>query len=767
MTGIAGGDDPVERAALGRRPLAIVADDNEVTRELYALWLRSDGYEVVEAANGDEAVLAILEHRPDLVVCDVNMPGRSGPEVTRWIRQTPAVAALPVVQVSAQMDAEFLEGQRLGEGADAYLAMPVPRERFLATIRSLSSGETRPVHDSGAPAMEGATDPGMDQPVRRRIPLGLKIGALIGSFFVGITLVGLAGWAGVRSVAASNEDLYEHEFRAALLLNNLNIHFVEAKALAFALISTDDPARQTELFANLNNDLIPHIEADLARLQSVAAADPDLLEESDVESLRGEWRDFTAFLSSPDVRLLGGEQRKDASNALIARAEEQFKGVSVSAEALVQRANEVAADDYAAGRREATASSRRLALTGLITMLITAALSLRLHRDVVGRTKQYSTFAAAVASGTASAQVTPRGRDEITELGHALNRLVEQQSQARQAHERRVTFSNALQLVADEDEAHSLLHRYIERLVPESAAFVLTRNNSADRLEVRTPLPQPSALGDRVARATPQSCRAIRTGRVHDEQVADDSLMNCALCRGVSGASTCVPLLVGGEVIGSVLTCARELPDDRAKEAITATVAEAAPVIANLRNIAVAEHRAAVDTLTGLATRRAVQEALPRLVAQASRAGEPVAALMLDLDHFKNVNDTYGHEVGDHVLGAVGTAISGSIRAADLAGRFGGEEFVVFLPGTRLEGAIVAAEKIRAAIARIRIPDGPPEVTASVGVAVLPDDAADAAALLRIADRALYEAKRAGRNRVARATSGDVSTSPEVPAPRD
>jgi diguanylate cyclase (GGDEF)-like protein len=177
------------------------------------------------------------------------------------------------------------------------------------------------------------------------------------------------------------------------------------------------------------------------------------------------------------------------------------------------------------------------------------------------------------------------------------------------------------------------------------------------------------------------------------------------------------------------------------------SVAQAAPVLANLRNLAVAELRAATDQLTGLPNARAVQDTLRRLVAQAARMIMPLAAVLFDLDHFKQINDRHGHPKGDEVLASVGATLQATLRESDFVGRYGGEEFIMILPATGREAAVQVADRVREAIANIEVLEEE-NVTASFGVAVFPDDASDAAQLVRNADRALYRAKANGRNRV-------------------
>jgi diguanylate cyclase (GGDEF)-like protein len=157
------------------------------------------------------------------------------------------------------------------------------------------------------------------------------------------------------------------------------------------------------------------------------------------------------------------------------------------------------------------------------------------------------------------------------------------------------------------------------------------------------------------------------------------------------------------------------------------------------------------DPLTGLANRRAFEEALAREVARAARDGAPLAVIALDVDHFKRVNDAYGHATGDAVLVEVAARAAQALRAGDLLARVGGEEFAALLPGASLEAAAEAAERVRARIVALPIAAGGAflAVTLSAGLAALAEGE-EGAALLARADERLYAAKRAGRDRVAR-----------------
>ena len=158
---------------------------------------------------------------------------------------------------------------------------------------------------------------------------------------------------------------------------------------------------------------------------------------------------------------------------------------------------------------------------------------------------------------------------------------------------------------------------------------------------------------------------------------------------------------------------------------------------------------AQLDSLTGAYTRGFAMEVMERALLRAQADSRPLAVLMLDLDHFKRVNDAHGHARGDLVLKQTTRAMQSTLRADDIVGRFGGEEFVVLLPGADLAQALGAAERCRAAVEKMKIPGAPYLcVTASVGVAAFPDHGNELDVLLKASDGAMYEAKAAGRNRI-------------------
>ena len=163
------------------------------------------------------------------------------------------------------------------------------------------------------------------------------------------------------------------------------------------------------------------------------------------------------------------------------------------------------------------------------------------------------------------------------------------------------------------------------------------------------------------------------------------------------------------------------------------------------------KRNAMIDGLTGLYNRRWIDEALPRFVQRYGRGGQPLTIVMIDVDHFKRFNDTFGHPMGDQVLVRVGQALRSNLRPTDHVARYGGEEFLVILPDTNEEGALLVAERLRGAIPEIELamPDGTPipRVTISLGGAAL-KPGRTMKTLLADADQALYQSKHTGRDRV-------------------
>ncbi len=208
-----------------------------------------------------------------------------------------------------------------------------------------------------------------------------------------------------------------------------------------------------------------------------------------------------------------------------------------------------------------------------------------------------------------------------------------------------------------------------------------------------------------------------------------------------------VPMIVEEERIGSLV--AEESPrrryriDSRVRPMVEQFAAHAALVISNVRLLERVRTMAETDPLTGIPNRLLFDRTLRREMKRADRTGEDLGLLLLDIDHFKSLNDQFGHQAGDEVLMTVATALAQHCRAFDTVARYGGEEFAVIVPSAGIPECLEAAERLRAEV------EGAPtiaKVTVSVGVAAYPEDGKDLQSLVKAADEALYASKRKGRN---------------------
>ena len=251
--------------------------------------------------------------------------------------------------------------------------------------------------------------------------------------------------------------------------------------------------------------------------------------------------------------------------------------------------------------------------------------------------------------------------------------------------------------------------------------------------------------------AGPEDCWGLRRGKVYVGN--GTTTAPCGHAGAAQGFATlCLPLMAYGEVLGVAHLRGRDAATVQSTlQLVTMASDGLALALANLRLRESLKEQAIRDPLTGLFNRRYLTETLERELARARRSGMPAAVIMLDVDHFKQFNDSFGHDAGDAVLSELGSFLRRAVRVDDIACRYGGEEFCLVLPQMDYYGAQQRAEAIRAGAARLEVKSdgrvlGP--VTLSLGVALFPEDGGTTESLVRAADGALYEAKKTGRNRV-------------------
>jgi diguanylate cyclase (GGDEF)-like protein/PAS domain S-box-containing protein len=297
-------------------------------------------------------------------------------------------------------------------------------------------------------------------------------------------------------------------------------------------------------------------------------------------------------------------------------------------------------------------------------------------------------------------------------------------------------------------DAYEVAERMGPRLFPKLSGAVSLFLSSRNLVEKRASWGPTPPVDDSLLLFAPDDCWALRRGRPHHA----DGVYSMS-CRHVAapGATLCTPLLAQGELLG-VLHLGGGPPLEPAVRRTASLVAEQlSTALANLQLREVLKQQSIRDPLTGLYNRRFAEDALRRELSRAARQQAPVAVLALDLDHFKRINDTYGHEGGDRVLRKVGALLLELFRGEDVVARMGGEELLVILPGMNELGARARAEEVRLRVSALEILQdgqriGP--VTVSIGLALSPAHGTTDQELVREADAALYAAKRGGRDRV-------------------
>jgi diguanylate cyclase (GGDEF)-like protein len=316
--------------------------------------------------------------------------------------------------------------------------------------------------------------------------------------------------------------------------------------------------------------------------------------------------------------------------------------------------------------------------------------------------------------------------------------------------------SGVLQSCQAPNEIFAAVQNYAGFLFPEEAGALYLMNETRDAV---TRGPHWGELTSAATSFPLEDCWALRRGTTFPISPASQGLVcGHAACRetqgnGFGGGYVCQPLVAQNHLMGLLYREAYGPAFAEGADQLATMLAEQVSLaLANLDLREQLRSQAIRDQLTGLYNRRFLEDALTRETGRAARSGEPVAVAILDVDHFKRVNDTYGHEAGDAVLRELGQALLKTIRKTDIVGRFGGEEFLMLLPGATVEvaqaRALAVLEAVRAM--EVVIPNGAPlnHITASIGVAAMPLHVARGDALVAAADAALYQAKGQGRNRV-------------------
>jgi len=359
---------------------------------------------------------------------------------------------------------------------------------------------------------------------------------------------------------------------------------------------------------------------------------------------------------------------------------------------------------------QAGVTRKRLLYVLLGGLILMAAIATAEGRSVMRSVGELADAAKAIGQGRLDRRVPVRGRDEFAALAGSFNSMTDQLR------------TRLLELDVQRTRLRNALSRFGE---------LLEATHDTDQLLAVIASAAVEAADAEGALLLGEDGAVIEIGTVTDDARRFE-----------------FPIATADSRFGILILHADEIAADDLVAA-RALVAQGAAALENARLHGVVELRAISDGLTGLANRRHCEERLGGEIARSERYETPLAAILCDIDEFKAANDTYGHAFGDLVLQQFAGVLEETLRDVDVSGRWGGEEFLIVLPDTTLEGAIEAAERIRTAFAGVDFPAeaGMTRMTASFGVARFVTGT-DADGLVRVADEALYEAKRRGKNRV-------------------
>lgn len=314
---------------------------------------------------------------------------------------------------------------------------------------------------------------------------------------------------------------------------------------------------------------------------------------------------------------------------------------------------------------------------------------------------------------------------------------------------------NMLQACTDRAEAFSVLKASVAGMFAGLSGAMYVHRASRNILELKMTW---GALTT-TAPLSPQQCWGLRRGQPHMVE-NDQEGLSCAHVRYRTGTSICLPMSAHGEITG--LLHIMDLTGQPghsggtvlspAKRSLGLAFSEqAAMALANLELREKLHLQALRDPLTGLLNRRFIEEWLDQEVARTDESGRPFGVIMADIDHFKRINDVYGHDAGDQLLKAVAHEIRESLRPSDLPCRFGGEEFLLMLADVDHDVLAARAELVRQRVADIKVDhrgSSLPTVTLSAGIALYPQHGLTGSSVIDAADTALYAAKNSGRNKV-------------------
>ncbi len=574
----------------------------------------------------------------------------------------------------------------------------------------------------------------------RRLSVGAKLAFAFGMVLVLLGTITATGLVSLSSLTASNDNITQAAQAKVDAANSLALQVGNLSALQYQYILNDGAGRDE--FESTREEVRNQVQAltqqattdvQIALMRKMTSG-MDAFNDIDKEvwdSIQSLKRTRATELATGPGRLAFGNLTHDADLfSQIAKQEQNLAIKDFSATASTASAVMIGVGLFA------------IALAGLFVFSITRTI----RKPIV----LIQEAAQKAADGDLSVSVEVTSGDEIGKLTHSFNEMV---SSHRVLVERlhdeaeRDSFGSqlieAFEMADTQPEVLQIVERAMAVITSEMPVELLLSDSSKAHLEPSAENPIAGAPGCPVG--SPFSCVAVRRG-THVVFESSESLNACAMLRDHVGhpcSAVCVPVTFMGRALGVLHATGPNnvAPDKDTVAKLNTLATQAGARIGTVRSFEKSQIQASTDGLTGLINRRTLESEVRSM----QRHGTPFTIVMADLDHFKLLNDTYGHEAGDKALRTFSQLVKENAREGDLTARFGGEEFVLVFPETPMDKAIACLDRLRESLATTLASGDNPTFTASFGV-THSSEASTLEDMLKIADSALYEAKENGRN---------------------
>ncbi|MGE3539640.1 MAG: diguanylate cyclase [Candidatus Tectimicrobiota bacterium] len=718
----------------------LVIDDQPGNRDVLVTLLGYHDHRLLEASDGLEGLAITRAERPDLIITDIRMPRMDGFEFVRHLREEPTLAAIPVIFYSATY--RLHEVKLLAHACGVVHLIPKP-------------SEPQAILDIVNAALKVALPPLIPLPQEEFDRQHLQLlTAILTRHIVSLEETGRR----LRTMMDFGQALAaEHEtWKLFERICHLGRELVGAQYAILGIVDTDGQSLSQVMSTDLAvlpvpssipftpqsplGDLLVHGCA--RRVHALPGDDPQVV------GLLPQYPPVHSFLGAPlmtSAQIYGCLCLLNTDNLEGFTTEDEHitRVFTMQAALAYENARRYDALEHYATQLEQEVARRELAEEEL------RHITLALEQRVAERT---------AALQGANAQLT--GRSQQLEQRHQEVTVLSE-------------LGSLLHSCLTAEEAYAITAQCCQRLFPEEAGALYVFGASQHLVEAVTvwgtpPVPETAF--------TPEECWALRRGRLYivAGRHANPQCLHARTAGAWPERSLCLPLVAQGQALGVLhLRCnavrsasAVSTPEtwtETTQRLAEAVVEHTALALANVHLRQTLHIQSTRDPLTGLFNRRYMEESLAREIHRAVRHEQPIGVLMLDVDHFKRVNDVYGHDAGDTLLQALGHLLRTNSRAEDIACRYGGEEFLLILPNAPLAVMQQRAEHLRVTCKHLRVQHRGQTlapVTLSLGIAVFPEHGATCEALVRVADTALYRAKATGRDRIVVGSSAEEGTWP-------